>query len=73
MSVSLRLTKKEEQTLKQYAAVHGLSVSEVIRQAIFEKIEDEFDLMVAEKALSEYRADPKTYSLEEVIKMVKDK
>ncbi len=73
MSVSIRLTPQEEKVLRQYAAVHGISVSEAIRQAIADKIEDEFDLKVAEIALKEYRANPKTYSLEEVIKMSKTK
>jgi predicted DNA-binding protein len=73
MSVSVRLSKEEEKLLKQYAELHGISVSEVIREAIFDKIEDEFDMSVAEKALHEYRTNPKTLSLEEVIQLSKKK
>jgi predicted DNA-binding protein len=73
MSVSVRLNKEEEKLLKQYATLHGISVSEVIREAIFDKIEDEFDMEVAEKALHEYRTNPQTLSLEEVIQLSKKK
>jgi predicted DNA-binding protein len=73
MSVSVRLNKEEEKLLKQYATLHGISVSEVIREAIFDKIEDEFDMAVAEKALHEYRTNPQTLSLEEVIQLSKKK
>jgi predicted DNA-binding protein len=73
MSVSVRLNKEEEKLLKQYADLHGISVSEVIREAIFDKIEDEFDMSVAEKALHEYRKNSKTYTLEEVIQVTKKK
>ena len=73
MSVSVRLNKEEEKLLKQYADLHGISVSEVIREAIFDKIENEFDMSVAENALHEYRKNPVTYTLEEVIKVIKKK
>ena len=46
----------------------NMSVSEVIRQAVIEQIEDEIDLKAAEQAYEEYLANPVTYSFDEVTK-----
>lgn len=40
------------------------------KQALFEKIEDEYDLCVAEEAYNEYLEDPKTYTHEEAWKEI---
>ena len=43
-------------------------MSDMIRNAVLEKIEDEYDLQCYEKAIEEYRNNPVTYSLDEVEK-----
>ena len=68
MTVSLRLNKKEEELIKKYAEIKQISLSELFRSALIEKIEDEYDLNCYEKAIDEYNKDPKTYSIEEVKK-----
>ena len=37
-----------------YAKMHSLSLAEAFKSALFEKIEDEYDLKVAEEAYKEY-------------------
>lgn len=66
MAVSLRLNKEDEALIRNYAEMKNLSVSEAIRQAIMEKIEDEFDLKVYYEAMAEYKENPVTYTLDEV-------
>jgi predicted transcriptional regulator len=41
MSISLRLAEEESNLIKSYAALHGISVTELVRQAVLERIEDE--------------------------------
>ena len=65
MSISIRVNKKETDLIKKYAELNGLTVSEVMRQAILEKIEDEFDIFLYDKALQVYEENPKTYTLKE--------
>lgn len=65
MSYSIRLTAEERSLAESYAKLHSLSVGEAFKKALFEKIEDEYDLAVAEEAYDEYLSDPKTYSHEE--------
>lgn len=56
MSFSIRLTPDERNLAESYARIHGISLSEAFRTALFEKIEDEFDLKVTEEAIQEYES-----------------
>jgi len=66
MTISLRLSDEDTALIKKYAELKRMSVSELIRQSVIERIEDEYDLKVYEKAMAEYRQNPVTYSLEDV-------
>ena len=66
MTISLRLSEEDTLLIKKYAALHDISVSDLFRQAVMEKIEDEYDLQCYEKAIQLYKEDPTTYSLSEV-------
>ena len=66
MSISLRLSQEDTMLIKSYAALHNVSISELFRQAVMEKIEDEYDLQCYEKAMKAYKKDSKTFSLDEV-------
>jgi len=50
--------------------MHGITISELVRQAVLSKIEDEIDLQAYENAFAEYEANPVTYSHDEVKKML---
>ena len=69
MVISLRMTEEEKRLAESYAKIHGISVSEAIKRAFFEKVEDEFDIAEADLALREFEKDQKTYTLDEVKKM----
>lgn len=66
MAISLRLNEQDTELIKNYAALHNISVSELFRQAVMEKIEDEYDLAAYEKAMDEYKKDAVAYTLDEV-------
>jgi len=68
MSVSIRLNDEEAKLIKIYCTLHNISVSDLFRQAVIEKIEDEYDLKCYEEAMKKYEKDPATFSLEEVEK-----
>lgn len=59
MSFSIRLTPQEKMLAESYAKVHALTLAEAFRQALFEKIEDEYDILLADEAYSEYVASGK--------------
>jgi len=67
-TISVRLSDKDIELIKAYAEMNGISLSDLVRKALIEKIEDEYDLKCYEKAIEEYKANPKTYTLDEVKK-----
>lgn len=70
MAVSVRLNAQDEQLFKSYAKTNNISLSELFRNAVFEKIEDEYDLAVYRESLEEYNKNPISYSHEEVCRML---
>ena len=70
MGISLRLTDDDAALVKSYAKMHGLSVSEFARQAMLDRIEDEFDLADLNEALAEWEKNPVTYSHEEAWSLI---
>jgi uncharacterized protein (DUF1778 family) len=68
MTISLRLNDADTMLIKKYAEMNGMSVSELVRQSVLERIEDEFDLKAYETALAEYRANPATYTMDDMEK-----
>lgn len=69
MVVSVRMTKEEKELADAYAEKQGISLSEATKSAFFEKVENEYDIALADAALREYEKDSTTYSSEEVRKM----
>lgn len=59
MSFSIRLTDTEKALAESYAKLHAISLGEAFKQALFEKIEDEYDIALAEEAYAEYLKDGK--------------
>ena len=59
MAFSIRLTEQERQLAESYAKLHSISLGEAFKKALFDKIEEEFDVVVAEEAYSEYVNDEK--------------
>lgn len=59
MSFSIRLTQEEKSLAESYAKLHSLSLGEAFKRALFERIEDEYDISVAQDAYAEYVKDGK--------------
>jgi RHH-type transcriptional regulator, rel operon repressor / antitoxin RelB len=69
MPISVRLSPKELQLIKRYAELQGVSISDLIRQTLFEKIEDDVDIILYEKARKAFNKHPKTISMDDVLAM----
>ena len=52
-TVSLRLSNKDDMMIRKYAELHNMDLSTFIRQAVIEKIEDEYDLTLFNKVWDE--------------------
>ena len=62
--VSLRVSEDEKKWMDSYAKLHGINLTDAIKAAFFEKLENEYDLNI----IREYEENPDkiTYSHEEV-------
>ena len=54
MAFSIRITEEEESLADSYAKLNSMSLGEAFKKALFEKIEDEYDIKVGEEAYKEY-------------------
>lgn len=54
MSFSIRLIAGEKSLAESYAKLYFLSLGEAFKRALFEKINDEYDIAIANEAYDEY-------------------
>ena len=66
MEILINLSDAEEELIKNYAEHREISILELFKDAVMERIEDEYDLSVYNAAMEEYEEDPESYSLHEV-------
>lgn len=66
MTISLSFTENEAMLITKYAELNELSVAELLRQSVMERIQDEYDLQTFEQALQEFKANPITYTLTDI-------
>lgn len=68
MTISVRLNNKDTELIKAYAELNNISLSDLVRNALLEKIENEYDLKCYYEAIEEYKKNSKTYTMEEMKK-----
>ena len=66
MTYTLAMSPADEAFIRDCAARENISVSDFLLRTVKEKIEDMKDLALYEKAMAEYKADPTTYTLDEM-------
>ena len=66
MTVSLHFSREEYAAIKTFAKQKGLTVPELLRQSVFERMEKETDLRAYQNAYAAYQENPITYTLDEV-------
>ncbi len=59
MAFSIRLSDEEKMLVQSYAKLHSITMAEAFKTALFEKIEEEYDIMIADSAYDEYLASGK--------------
>lgn len=53
-TITIRINDNEEEALNRVAAIYGMGKSSLLKKLAFEKLEDEYDIMVAEQAYKDY-------------------
>lgn len=57
--ISVRLNDSINETLEKYIVKKGISKAEFIRSVIVEKLEDDYDIMMADQAYEEWEENGK--------------
>ena len=70
MTLSLRLNENEAKLIQSYAQLKQRSVSDVMRTAILEQIDYEFDLHAYDEGMKEYNKNPETVSHEVMLELL---
>ena len=55
MAFSIRMNEEEKALAESYAKLHAMSLGEAFKRALFERIEEEYDIRLANEAYLEYK------------------
>ena len=69
-TLTIRLPEEEKRLISDYAATFGISVSELARRSVMERIEDEIDARELLEAIEE--DDGTRYTMAEVLDIVRE-
>jgi len=67
-TISLRMNEQEEKLIKEYAKLNNISISELLRSSVLERIENDIDLKLYHQAMAEHHEAPDDISFDEMIK-----
>ncbi len=65
-TISVRVSEEDKKMIQHYSNVHGMTSSELLKQATIEKIEDDIDLELYRQSMKAFEKDKKTYTPDEV-------
>lgn len=66
MAFSIRLTEQEKNIADSYAKLHSVSLGEAFKRALFEKIEEEYDIAIFDEAYNEYKNERSSRPIEDL-------
>ena len=67
--ISVRVSDEEKETMLDFAKFNGQTVSKLLRDTFFEKIEEEYDMKIVEEyAREKSNGTLKLHSLEDILK-----
>ena len=65
-TINLKLSQDELAVFTAFAASKNTTIEELLKKTLFEKIEDEYDAMIAKEALFEFKVNPYTLTVKEI-------
>jgi len=65
--ITLTISDDENRLIQEYAKAHNVSVVELIRQSVLEKIEDEIDVSIYHQAMKKHAEDPQDIDFNEMV------
>ena len=65
--ITLRINDNDNKLIRDYAKANNITISDLIRNSVLEKIEDDIDLKLYNQAMKEHEENPQDISFDEMI------
>ena len=65
--ITIRINENDNNLIRNYAKDKNISISELMRQAVLEKIENEIDLDLYNQSMKEHNENPQDISFDEMM------
>jgi len=65
--ITLRINDDENTLIRDYAKVNNVSISELMRNSVLEKIEDDLDLKLYYQGMKDHKENPQDISFDEMM------
>ena len=65
--ITLRINDDDNKLVRDYAKANNITISDLIRDSVLEKIEDDIDLKLYDQAMKEHKEDPQDISFDEMM------
>ncbi len=65
--ITLRINDNDNKLVRDYAKANNITISDLIRDAVLEKIEDDIDLKLYNQAMQDHKENPQDISFDEMM------
>lgn len=65
--ITLRINDDDNKLVRDYAKTNNITISDLVRNSVLEKIEDDIDLKLYNQAIKEHEEDPQDISFDDMI------
>ena len=65
--ITLRINDRDNKLVRDYAKANNITISDLIRDSVLEKIEDDIDLKLYNQAMKDHIENPQDISFDEMM------
>ena len=65
--ITLRINDDDNKLVRDYAKTNNITISDLVRNSVLEKIEDDIDLKLYNQATKEHEEDPQDISFDDMM------
>lgn len=65
--ITLRINDRDNKLVRDYAKANNITISDLIRDSVLEKIEDDIDLKLYNQAMKDHKEDPQDINFSEMM------
>ena len=65
--ITLRINDEDNKLVRDYAKANNITISDLVRNSVLEKIEDDIDLKLYNQAMKDHKENPQDISFDEMM------